>query len=77
MKHIELFESFNEENIAKSFTLEVLPKFWEALGIKRPAYSGGAEAGHESSGISGDNTIELTVGDDPKIPIYRRDTRIV
>jgi hypothetical protein len=49
-----------------------LPKFWEDLGIKRPDY--GAEAG-QSFGISRDNTIELTVGDDPII-IYRRDTRI-
>ena len=76
MKHIKLFENFNEENtksIAKSFTLEFLPKFWEDLGIKRPAYSGGDEAGQ--SLLSRDNTIELTVGAEP-IAIYRRDTRM-
>jgi hypothetical protein len=55
------------------FTLEVLPKFWEDMNIKRPAYSGGDEAG--MSLLSRDNTIQLTVGDEP-IPIYRRDTRI-
>lgn len=73
MKHIKLFENFNEENIAKSFTLEVLPKFWEDLGIKRPAYSGGDEAG--MSLLSKDNTIELTVGNKPSY-IYRRDANI-
>jgi hypothetical protein len=74
MKHIKLFESFSrEENMAKSYTLEFLPKFWEDLDIKRPAYLGGDEAGH--SLLNRDNTIELTVGDDP-ITIYRRDTRM-
>ena len=76
MKYIKLFENFNEENtksIAKSFTLEFLPKFWEDLGIKRPAYSGGDEAG--MSLLSKDNTIELTVGNKSSY-IYRRDTRI-
>ena len=71
MKYIKLFENFNEENIAKSFTLEVLPKFWEDLGIKRPAY--GAEAG--LSFLSRDNTIKLIVGNKPSY-IYRRDTRM-
>jgi hypothetical protein len=76
MKYIKLFENFNEENtksIAKSFTLEFLPKFWEDLGIKRPAYSGGDEAG--MSLLSKDNTIELTVGNKPSY-IYRRDANI-
>ena len=76
MKYIKLFENFNEENtksIAKSFTLEFLPKFWEDLGIKRPAYSVGDEAG--MSLLSKDNTIELTVGNKPSY-IYRRDTRM-
>jgi len=74
MKYIKLFENFSEEeNIAKSFTLEVLPKFWEDMNIKRPTYSGGDEAG--MSLLSRDNTIELTVGDEP-IHIYRRDTRM-
>ena len=71
MKHIKLFESFNEENTTKTFTLEVLPKFWEDMGIKRPAF--GDEAG--MSLLSRDNTITLTVGDDPKT-FYRRDTRM-
>jgi len=72
MKHIKLFEGFSkEENMAKSYTLEFLPKFWEDLGIKRPAF--GAEAGH--SLLNRDNTIKLTVGNDPTI-IYRRDTRM-
>ena len=74
MKYIKLFENFSEEeNIAKSFTLEVLPEFWEKLGIKRPAYSGGDEAG--MSLLSRDNTITLTLGDDP-VPIYRKDVRM-
>jgi hypothetical protein len=62
-----------DEDIYKSYTLEVLPKFWEDLGIKRPASSFGDEAG--MSYLSRDNTIELTVGDKPRY-IYRRDTRI-
>jgi hypothetical protein len=57
----------------KSYKLEVLPKFWEAMNIKRPTYSGGDEAG--MSLLSRDNTIELTVGAEP-IAIYRRDTRM-
>jgi hypothetical protein len=45
MKYLKLFENFSEEeNIAKSFTLEVLPKFWEDMNIKRPAV-GGDESG--------------------------------
>jgi hypothetical protein len=71
MKHIKLFEGFYEENTPKTFTLEVLPKFWEDRGIKRPAF--GDEAG--MSLLSRDNTITLTVGDDPEA-IYRRDTRM-
>ena len=71
MKHIKLFESFNEENTPKTFTLEVLSKLWGDLGIKRPDF--GDEAG--MSLLSRDNTILLTVGDDPKA-FYRRDTRM-
>ena len=74
MKYLKLFENFSEEeNIAKSFTLEVLPKFWEDMNIKRPAVAGGDESG--MSLLSRDNTIELTVGNEP-IAIYRRDTRM-
>jgi hypothetical protein len=61
-----------ELELPKSYKLEVLPEFWEAMNIKRPAYSGGDEAGH--SFLSRDNTIELTVGAEP-VDIYRRDTR--
>jgi hypothetical protein len=43
------------------------------MNIKRSAYSGGDEAG--LSFLSRDNTIELTIGEDP-IAIYRRDTRM-
>jgi len=62
-----------DEDIYKSYTLEVLPKFWEDLGIKRPAWSGGDEAGQ--SLLSGNNTITLTLGAKPR-DIYRRDTRM-
>jgi hypothetical protein len=73
MKHIKLFEAFSEgENPNTLYTLEVLPKFWEDLGIKRPTYSGGDEAG--MSLLSRDNTITLTLGAGP-VDIYRRDTR--
>jgi hypothetical protein len=64
-------DSNNVDN--QSVILEVLPKFWEDMGVKRPAYSGGDEAG--KSFLDRDNTIELTIGDEP-IPIYRRDARM-
>lgn len=74
MKHIKLFENFSEEEKpTKSYTLEVLPHFWQAVGIKRPAYPGGDEAG--MSLLSRDNTIQLTLGNEP-VEFYRRDTRI-
>ena len=57
----------------QSVILEVLPKFWEDMDIKRSAYIGGDEAGY--SLLSRDNTIELIVGAEP-IDIYRRDTRM-
>jgi len=70
-KEVMKVEDSNRSNML--FTLEVLPKFWEDLGIKRPASSFEDEAG--MSLLSRDNTIELTVGDEP-IDIYRRDTRM-
>jgi hypothetical protein len=74
MKHIKLFENFSEEEKpTKSYTLEVLPHFWQAVGIKRPAYPGGDEAG--MSLLSRDNTMQLTLGNEP-VEFYRRDTRI-
>ena len=75
MKHIKLFENFaGEENTNKSYTLEVLPKFWQDLGIKRPASSFGDEAG-QTIALSRDNTVPLTLGGKP-VEIYRRDARM-
>ena len=75
MKHIKLFENFaGEENTNKSYTLEVLPKFWQDLGIKRPASSFGDEAG-QTIALSRDNTVALALGGKP-VTIYRRDTRM-
>jgi len=73
IKRVDENELNGEENITKTYTLEVLPKFWQNTGIKRPAYLGGDEAGQ--SLLSRDNTIELTLGNEP-VAIYRRDTRM-
>jgi hypothetical protein len=62
-----------DEQSPKSYTIEVLPKLWQDLGIKRPAFSGGDEAG--MSLLNRDNTIELTLGDEP-VPFYRKDASI-
>jgi hypothetical protein len=75
MKHIKLFENFSgEENTSKSYTLEVLPKFWQDLGIKRPTSSFGDEAG-QTIALSRDNTVPLTLGG-KRVTIYRRDARM-
>jgi len=74
MKYLKLFENFSEEeNTNKSYTLEVLPHFWQDFDIKRPASSFGDEAG--MSLLSRDNTITLSPGAEP-VEIYRKDTRM-
>lgn len=79
--HTKLFDT-EEEAIefdkiknfrAKRIVLEVLPKFWESIGVKRAESSFADESGQSS--LTRDNTIALTVDGDP-VDIYRRDTKI-
>ena len=77
-KHFDTEEEAIEFNKIKKFraniiTLEVLPKFWEDMGVKRARSSFEEEAGH--SYLTRGNQISLKVEADP-IHIYRRDTKI-